>query len=166
MFMKRVTREAYNTLVGQPGGKRPFGRPRRRCDNTKMDLREKGFGNVNLIHHRIHESDTGPYPEPVKSTPYPPANLRSILIPSSHLRAGVPSGLFPSGFPTKTLYAFLSSPTRATFPNHLNLLGSIRLISRDLIYTRIAQNKVRRGALVNALLTLRVLRKSRNFLTR
>jgi hypothetical protein len=30
--------------------------------------------------------------------------LRSILILSTHLRLGLPSGLFPSGFPTNTLY--------------------------------------------------------------
>ena len=29
---------------------------------------------------------------------------RSILILSTHLRLGLPCGLFPSGFPTKTLY--------------------------------------------------------------
>ena len=31
--------------------------------------------------------------------------LRSILISSPHLHLGLPSGLLPSGFPTKTLYA-------------------------------------------------------------
>jgi hypothetical protein len=33
-------RNAYRILVGKPGGKRPLGRPRRRLDNIKMDLRE------------------------------------------------------------------------------------------------------------------------------
>jgi hypothetical protein len=42
---------AYKILVGRPEGKRPLGRPRRRWeDNIKMDLREIGFGVVDLIH--------------------------------------------------------------------------------------------------------------------
>ena len=37
---------------------------------------------------------------------YPhPTSCRSILILSTHLRLGLPSGLFPFGFPTKTLYS-------------------------------------------------------------
>ena len=35
---------------------------------------------------------------------------RPILTPFSHQRPGLPSGLFPSGFPTKTLYAILLFP--------------------------------------------------------
>jgi hypothetical protein len=38
-------RGVYRVLVGEPEGKRPFGRPRRRWeDNIKMDLQEVGVG--------------------------------------------------------------------------------------------------------------------------
>jgi hypothetical protein len=43
----------------------------------------------------------------MQSTPSHPISLRSILILSYHLRLVLPSGLFPSGFPIKILYAFL-----------------------------------------------------------
>ena len=42
---------------------------------------------------------------PIQSTYPHPTSWRSILILSTHLCLGLPSGLFPSGFPTKTLYA-------------------------------------------------------------
>src|SRR5215469_15855187 len=41
---------------------------------------------------------------------------------SSHLRLGLTTGLFLSGFPTNTLCTALSSPIRATCPAHLILV--------------------------------------------
>jgi hypothetical protein len=36
-------------LVGKPEGKRPPGRPRCRWDDIKMDLREIGWCDVNMV---------------------------------------------------------------------------------------------------------------------
>jgi hypothetical protein len=45
------TKGAWRVLVGKPEGKRPLGRPRRKLDdNTKMDYREVGWGDVDWIH--------------------------------------------------------------------------------------------------------------------
>jgi hypothetical protein len=52
------------------------------------------------------EPSTCPYPESDQSSPHHP--ILSILF--THLRLSLPSGLFPSGFPTSNLYAFLFSP--------------------------------------------------------
>jgi hypothetical protein len=55
-----------------------------------------------------------------------PVTLRSTLI-SSHLRIGLPSGIFHLGFPIKILRTFLISPMRVTCSAHL--------IFRDFIIT-------------------------------
>jgi hypothetical protein len=77
------------------------------------------------------EPSNGPYPEPDRSTPYHPilSLLRSIMILSTHPRLGLPSGRFPSGFPTNILYGFLFSPFRATCYAHVIVLGFIILIT-------------------------------------
>ena len=61
---------------------------------------------------------------PIQSIYPHPTSWRSILI-STHLRPCLPSVLFPSGFPTKTLYNSFSSPIRATCPVHVILLDFI-----------------------------------------
>jgi hypothetical protein len=43
-------RNVYRVLMGNPGGKRALGRPRRRWeDGIRMDLREIGWGSVDWI---------------------------------------------------------------------------------------------------------------------
>jgi hypothetical protein len=79
------------------------------------------------FHHLIHKSSP-PVPFLNQNDPLyapHPTSQRSILILSSHLRLGLSSGLLPSGFPTKVLYAPLFSPIRATCPAHLSLLDLI-----------------------------------------
>jgi hypothetical protein len=58
------------------------------------------------VHYHIHKN---PPPVPILSQLNPvhaprPSSWRSILILSSHLRLGLPSGRLPSGLPTKILY--------------------------------------------------------------
>jgi hypothetical protein len=81
------------------------------------------------VHFRVHKSRplaaSLSQINPVHTTP---SCLSKIDVLSTHLRLGLPSGLFPSGFLTKTLYAFLFSPNRATCPAHFILFNLIFLI--------------------------------------
>ena len=91
------------------------------------------------VHYRIIKC---PPPVPVLSqiNPVhapPPTSWRSILILSSHLRLGLPSSLFPSGFPIKTLYTPVLSPIRATCPAQLIFLD---LITRTVQYRSLSSS--------------------------
>ena len=80
--------------------------------------------NLN-VHYRIHKC---PPPLHILSQLDPvhtATSWRSTLILSSHLRLGLRSGLFPTVFPTKTLYTSLLSPIRATCPAYPIILDFI-----------------------------------------
>jgi hypothetical protein len=57
----------------------------------------------------------------IQSIPPLPPPISYALILSSHLRLGLPSSLFPSALPTKTMYSSLFSHLRVTCPSHLIL---------------------------------------------
>ena len=62
---------------------------------------------------------------PIQSTYPHPTSWRSILILSTHLRLGLPSGLFPSGFTTKTLY----TPSPHPYAPHAQPISFFSILS-------------------------------------
>jgi hypothetical protein len=83
-------------------GAEPFLRSRQLCSYSRTS---QHFMECEGSLPCSQEPSTGPYPEPDQSSPY---HFTTSL--STHLRLGLPSGLFLSGFPTNILYAFLFSP--------------------------------------------------------
>jgi len=78
----------------------------------------------------------------IQSIPLHTTSWRSILILSSHLRFGLPSGLLPSGFVTKTLYTPVLSPVRATCLAFLILLDFITRKILDKEYRSLQSREV------------------------
>jgi hypothetical protein len=63
------------------------------------------------VHHHVHRTlPLVPIQSQINPVHTIPSYRRSILILSTHLHLGLPSGLFPSGFSTKILYACSSPP--------------------------------------------------------
>jgi hypothetical protein len=81
------------------------------------------------VQYRIHKS---PPLVPILSRMNPihsiPSYLSKIHFNIVHSRLGLPSRLFPSGFPTNILYTFLFSPIHATRPAHVIRFDFIILI--------------------------------------
>ena len=67
---------------------------------------------------------------PIQSTYPHPTSWRSILVLSTYLRLGLPSGLFPSGFPTKTLY----TPSPHPYATHAQPISFFSILSPAQLY--------------------------------
>jgi hypothetical protein len=94
-------RNAYRLVLGNTEVKRPLEIKRRRwVDNIKIDFREIGWGPP-LV----------PILNQIDLVYTIPNYLSKIYLTlSTRLHLGLPSGLFPSGFPINILYVFLFYP--------------------------------------------------------
>jgi hypothetical protein len=86
-----------------------------------------------------------------------------ILIISSHLRLVLPSGAFPSGFSTKTLYAFLHAPPISfSLTYHCNYTWRRVQVMKLLIMQLSPTHKYPLSALNSALYYIRELNTDRS----
>jgi len=69
---------------------------------------------------------------PIQSICPHPTSRRSILILSTHLRLGLPHGLFPSGFPTKILY----TPSPNPYAPHAQPISFFSILSTAQYWMR------------------------------
>jgi hypothetical protein len=127
-FMTKI-REVSNSLTHSlTHGAEPFLRSCQLCSHSRNSQR---FMKPK-VHYRVHNIPPLipilSQIDPIHTIPSHPIYLRSILILSTHLRLGLPRGLFHSGIPTNILYEFLFSSIRATCPAPLVFLDLIILI--------------------------------------
>jgi hypothetical protein len=84
------------------------------------------------VYYRIHNipSLVKSWARSIQSVPPHPLSLsqRSVLILFTHLRPGLPSRIFPSGFPTNSLYSFaFSHSCYMPCPSHPPCLDQVRI---------------------------------------
>ena len=80
---------------------------------------------------------------PIQSIWPQPTSWRSILILSTHLCLGLPSGLFPSGFPTKTLY----TPSPPPYKPHAQPISFFSILSPAQYWVRSTEHLAPRYAI-------------------
>ena len=80
---------------------------------------------------------------PIQSIDPHPTSWRSFLILSTHLRLGLPSGLLPSGFPSKTLY----TPSPHPYAPHAQPISFFSILSPAQYWVRSTNHLATRYAI-------------------